>query len=85
MHYYRRYQAHLDSRKHEARTRQKVADKIAALEGRDTDLKDYSWLMQVRSAMQAANASASTAFGHTLAPLFAASLRSVVPPGSADS
>lgn len=46
LHYYRRYQGHLDSRKHEARARQQAADKIATLEGRDTDLKDYSWLMQ---------------------------------------
>lgn len=45
LHYYTRWQAHMDSQRHEQRQQQEIADKIGVLEAAQTsDMHDFSWL-----------------------------------------
>lgn len=46
LHYYTRWRAHLASQKQEVHSKEQVKAKIVVLEDKDTELKDYTWLMQ---------------------------------------
>ncbi|KAI3702486.1 hypothetical protein L6452_28224 [Arctium lappa] len=44
MHYHNRYKAHTDSFKQESRLKETIRDKVAVLEGKDSQLRDFSWV-----------------------------------------
>ncbi|RAL38867.1 hypothetical protein DM860_015228 [Cuscuta australis] len=44
MHYHNRYKGHMDSFKQESRLKEITIDKVASLEARDLNLKDFSWI-----------------------------------------
>ncbi|KAD6454205.1 hypothetical protein E3N88_08911 [Mikania micrantha] len=44
MHYYNRYKAHKDSFKQESRLKETIRDKVAVLEGKNSELRDFSWV-----------------------------------------
>ncbi|KAL5715100.1 RBR-type E3 ubiquitin transferase [Ranunculus cassubicifolius] len=44
MHYHNRYKAHTDSFKLETKLKETSQDKISTLEGKDTTLRDFSWV-----------------------------------------
>ncbi|KAF5814359.1 putative transcription factor C2H2 family [Helianthus annuus] len=44
MHYHNRYKAHTDSFKQESRLKETIRDKVVVLEGRDSQLRDFSWV-----------------------------------------
>nr|XP_043627519.1 probable E3 ubiquitin-protein ligase ARI2 [Erigeron canadensis] len=44
MHYHNRYKAHTDSFKQESRLKETIRDKVAVLEEKDSQLRDFSWV-----------------------------------------
>ncbi|KVI01962.1 Zinc finger, C6HC-type, partial [Cynara cardunculus var. scolymus] len=44
MHYHNRYKAHTDSFKQESRLKETIRDKVAVLESKDSQLRDFSWV-----------------------------------------
>ncbi|XP_071729984.1 probable E3 ubiquitin-protein ligase ARI2 [Rutidosis leptorrhynchoides] len=44
MHYHNRYKAHTDSFKQESRLKETIRDKLVVLEGKDSQLRDFSWV-----------------------------------------
>ncbi|KAK1418205.1 hypothetical protein QVD17_27348 [Tagetes erecta] len=44
IHYYNRYKAHTDSFKQESKLKETVRDKVAVLEGKDSQHRDFSWV-----------------------------------------
>ncbi|KZV52653.1 hypothetical protein F511_07046 [Dorcoceras hygrometricum] len=45
MHYHNRYKAHTDSFKQESRLKETIKEKVSSLEARDSNLRDFSWVM----------------------------------------
>ncbi|XP_073270536.1 probable E3 ubiquitin-protein ligase ARI2 isoform X1 [Primulina huaijiensis] len=45
MHYHNRHKAHTDSFKQESRLKETIKEKVSSLEARDSNLRDFTWVM----------------------------------------